>query len=99
MGHMLTEDQFTEGFGDLYYTGPLEVAQEFMRKTAGVTVQRSGEYVEVLFGHDGQEAVTWENANEWGRAHTEEEAWRFALGAAFGPIDAEFEPFDIGGDE
>jgi hypothetical protein len=37
----------------------------------------------------------WDNCDEFGNGSTEEDAWRWALGAAFGPADDEFSAFPL----
>lgn len=93
--YVLTVDSFETRHGDLYYTGPLEPAQAFVKRDQGTSeTQLENGLWEVLVGYSA-DPVTWDNAAEWGRGETLEEAWRFALGAVFGPIDEEFVPFEL----
>lgn len=95
MTHMVTiKDLETRG-DNTYYTGPLEEAKAFIRAYANVSVfSRPGQTIGVYFNHDGDDANP-DNCNEFGKAPTEEEAWRLALGAAFGPADDEFSAFPL----
>lgn len=98
MSHTVTEKDFTTRNDDLYYTGPLEEAKALIRKEFAVTEQSywmDGEQRHtVMFGIVG-EPVTWDTMNDYGNGGSSEEAWRFALGAEFGPLDDGFEPFDL----
>jgi hypothetical protein len=98
--HTVTAEDFEVRNGDLYYTGPLAEAQAFIRQEYGVT-----EHVITLNGDLGQahevliayshDAPTMADAAEWGHGPTLEDAWRWVLAAAFGPLDDEFVPFPL----
>ena len=95
--HTVTIEDLSEGNGDTYYTGPLEPAKAFIRQDAEITeTVEDGTHV-VLIGttHAPGETVTWENADDWGKGPDNETAWRYALGAAFGPADDEFVPVEL----
>lgn len=98
MSHTVTEADFIrrEDSGDLYYTGPLEEAKAFIRREFAVSVSKQGASFVVLLGNE--EPVTWETCNDWGKGLTEEEAWRYALGAELGSESGVFEPFDLPSD-
>lgn len=96
--HTITSaDLLDAANGDCIYNGPLEPARRFLQRYAKTTVERTEGRVSVLVctTHTDGEAVTWENLDSWGTGPDEETAWRFALGAEFGPADSEFEPFEL----
>ena len=77
--------------GDWYYTGPLPAAQRVAALDAypHVTTRDDGS-VSVLLCHtepppNATPEEAWGVASEWGAGATTEEAWRYVLGAAFGP--------------
>jgi hypothetical protein len=76
----------TEREGGTYYTGPLRPAQRAMRNEYGddLDVERRDDGTWVVTEHRG---TTHENPNQWGAGATEEEAWRYLIGADFGPLD------------
>lgn len=95
MTYFLTEkDLIIEG-DNTVYVGDLGFAKKFIREYASIRVDsQPGQYT-VLICQDGAEP-DWENCNEWGKStESEDEAWRYALGAAFGPLDGEFQPFPL----
>jgi hypothetical protein len=96
MPTMLTADQLEErpNLGT-FYTGPLEPAKDHLARNdyASAVSERDGVHT-VLVGYTS-DTVTWDNCAEFGNGQTPEEAWRFALGAAYGPVDSEFEPIDL----
>jgi hypothetical protein len=82
-----------------YYTGPLDEAKDFIRSLYSVTessyTDKEGEKrFSVYLGLDGEE-VGWKNCNDFGNGDTMDEAWRYALGAEFGPADGEFSAFPL----
>lgn len=95
MATMLTADQLEERTGGTYYTGPVEPAQNYLARHGYDTdaFEENGKTT-VLVGYTG-EKVTWENCAEFGKGPTADEAWRYALGAAYGPVDDEFAPIDL----
>lgn len=96
MPTMLTADHLEERQDQgTFYTGPLQPAKDFMARHDYATAvsEKDGTHT-VLIGYDGT-AVTWDNCADFGRAKTPEDAWRFALGAAYGPADDEFQPLDL----
>lgn len=75
-----------------YYKGPLEPAKKAMLDEYGdnITVEHKieeGGYW-IVTEHRGS---TVESPNQWGSGSTEEEAWRYLIGADFGPLDATYE--------
>lgn len=89
-------DLVEDANGDCKYVGPLEPAQQFIREDCAVTVLHEGQRVSVLVSTtDRPDTVTWETCDSWGTGPDEETAWRYVIGAEFGPADSEFEPFDI----
>lgn len=82
--------------GDCYYTGPLAPAVAVMKRERIIRLlpYASGKFqvVFVDFTLDGSRPDTWERAAEFGTGDTPEVAMRYALGAAFGPIDSEYDP-------
>lgn len=98
MTHFLTIKDLDTRPEGTYYTGPLEEAKDFLRSYSNVTVSfQPGRSVTVFINQDGgtDEVADWGNCNEFGKGPTEEDAWRFALGAAFGPADDEFSAFPL----
>lgn len=86
--YRLTVKDFGTGLnGDLLYIGPLEVAQDFMRKHDNTVKVERVDYSLKLW------RVELADGNSYGVADTVEMAWRYALAAEFGPIDEEFSPF------
>lgn len=88
-GHMLTAADFGTGInGDLLYIGPLAEAQEFICKNDN-TVDTNLNPTTRLW------RVELSDGNSFGVADTLEMAWRYAMGAEFGPIDENFVPFRL----
>lgn len=71
--------------GDTFYTGPLEAGIRLAQKYRIVSVEQVDGGVLVGLGD------SFPSDAEWGCGPTEEIAWRFALGAMFGPIDSEYD--------
>lgn len=74
-----------------YYTGPLEPAIKAMRDEYGdaITVSQNsvtGAWFAVEHRGSPDDSIY----NQWGQGSTEEEAWRYLIGADFGPIDATY---------
>ena len=81
----------TETEHGTYYTGPLEPAKramldEYGDDDIGVDLRPDGTWL--VTEHRG---ATHENPNQWGAGVTQEEAWRYLIGADFGPLDATYE--------
>lgn len=98
MVHMLTIKDLEIRPQGTYYTGPLEEAKTFIRHYCNVSVFfRPGKNVTVFIDQDGgdDQVPDWGHCNEFGNGTTEEDAWRWALGAAFGPADDEFSAFPL----
>lgn len=74
--------------GDTYYTGPLMVAQDAARKDRHV---HKGQRPDGVWFVHLCDDFAGEQVAEWGNGSTIEQAWRFALGAYFGPIDEEYD--------
>lgn len=70
---------------DTFYTGPLEAGIRLAQKDRIVSVEQVEGGVLVGLGD------SFPGDAEWGCGPTEETAWRFALGAMFGPIDSEYD--------
>jgi hypothetical protein len=84
-----------------FYTGPLELAKDFIRKMSASTETCYTKYGKVRYSvylsinaGDGEEA-NWDNCNDFGNGDTPEEAWRYALGGEFGPANDEFSAFPL----
>lgn len=91
----LTERDLEERPNGTFYTGPLEPAKAHLVRNFYATEASEKDGVHtVLVGYESS-AVSWENCSEFGRGKSAEEAWRFALGAAYGPVDSEFSPIDL----
>lgn len=73
--------------GDVRYVGPLHLGKRAALLDRFPLVTHHETHVRVEL-HDDAEHTS---AAEWGAGPTEEEAWRYALGAAFGPMDAEYD--------
>lgn len=74
--------------GDTYFVGhDLEAAKRLVLRDRWAKVERHDGHVYVSLCDD----ETLIQEAEWGSGATEEVAWRFALGAAFGPIDTEYD--------
>lgn len=97
MTYMLTIKDLENRPEGTYYTGPLDVAKAFIREYCNVSVVfRPGKRTTVYIDQSGSEAVPdWHHCDEFGNGATEEIAWRWALGAAFGPADDEFSAFPL----
>lgn len=76
----------------VYYSGPLEPAKRALLDSYGednitvvhLTDYATGEpYVQVTEHRGGAQ----DSPNQWGSAETEDEAWRYLIGADFGPLD------------
>lgn len=79
--------------GDTFYTGPLNAGIELALEDFVILVKgkSSPDYFAdmiytVLLTTDGTENST----DDWGVGSTVEEAYRYALGACFGPVDSEY---------
>lgn len=81
---LLIEDEH----GDVLYTGDLDAGKALARADRWVVEKpgASGWYVVEL--HDSPDL---DSMAEWGAGETPDEAWRYALGAMFGPLDAEYD--------
>lgn len=88
-GHMVTAADFGTGInGDLLYIGPLDPARDFINRN-----DNTGSCVRDFY--TGLWRVELADGNSFGVADTPEMAWRYAIGAEFGPIDEGFEPFRL----
>lgn len=88
---MLSNSILTETGVGTYYTGPLDPAVKAMRDEYGndLTVEHDPETGFCLVTeHRGTEPGS---PNQWGKGKTEEEAWRYLIGAEFGPLDDTYE--------
>ena len=73
--------------GDVYYTGPLDAGMRLaLRDRWARMVRKDGKWM-VRLCDDEQGLLE----AEWGNAENPDDAWRFALGAMFGPIDSEYD--------
>jgi hypothetical protein len=102
MVHMLTIKDLETRPDGTYYTGPLEEAKAFIADWINSTEaryrDRTGKlryavYLTLEVG-DGKPASN-DNCNDIGVGDTNEEAWRYALGAEFGPADDNFSAFPL----
>jgi hypothetical protein len=94
MATTLTADQLEERPNGIFYTGLLEPAQAYLARDYASSVSEKDGVTTVLLGYTA-DPVTWENCAEFGKGPSPEEAWRYALGAAYGPADDEFQPIDL----
>lgn len=85
--YRLTDKDFAEdSSGDVIYIGPLQIAIDFIKGPNKSTV-------EISRTAKGGWRVELDEGNVFGQADTQELAWRYALGAEFGPLDENFVPF------
>ena len=83
----------TETEHGTYYTGPLEPAKRALLDEYGdnITVHYNDENgVWQVAEHRGSPVGDF-SPNQWGLGATEEEAWRYLIGADFGPLDATYD--------
>lgn len=82
------------------YVGPLEEGKMQAHRDFYTQSSKDGDkWVVVLMRNlpasgtskEEWDAACFEAADMWGRGDTEEEAYRYALGALFGPIDAQYD--------
>ena len=101
MVYMLTIKDLETRPEGTYYTGPLEEAKAFIADWISSTEARyslNGEdkcTVMLAYSMEDGKMVSLENYDEYGTGPTMEEAWRYALGAEFGPADDEFSAFPL----
>lgn len=98
MAHMVTIKDLEERSEGTYYKGPLEPAKDFMREDWGVSessYMADGKRMYLVCFTIGQGLASLANCNDFGRADTLEDAWRYALGAEFGPADDNFSAFPL----
>lgn len=95
--YTVTAEDLPTRNGDTYYTGPLEPAKAFVYEYEQVSESVEDATHVVLIGttHAPGDTVTWETADDWGKGPDNETAWRYALGALFGPADSEFVPVEL----
>jgi hypothetical protein len=74
--------------GDTYYVGDLEAGKALVARDRYVF---EGPRPLGYYGVDLCDTENPDDVAEWGRGATPEEAWRYALGAAMGPIDADYD--------
>lgn len=82
----------TETEDGTYYTGPLDPAKRAMlsEHNGYITVSHNaetGRWVAVEHYPSSDDA----DYNQWGSGQTEEEAWRYLIGADFGPLDETYD--------
>lgn len=101
MAHMLTIKDLEEHDRGTFYTGPLDEAKAFIEDWIASTESRYSKDEKVRYAvflsmdsGDGEPASN-NNCNTFGIGDTSEEAWRYALGAEFGPADDEFSAFPL----
>ena len=87
--HRLTAKDLPEINGMSFYAGPLAPAIEFVKKHKEHDADPKRDIT------SGSWSVTLQDGNIWGQGDTPEMAWRFALGALFGPADDEFMELDL----
>jgi len=101
VAHMLTIKDLETRPEGTYYTGPLEEAKAFISDWIASTeshYSKDGkDWYSVYLSMDtgNGEPATKDNCNDFGHGETSEEAWRYALGAEFGPADDEFSAFPL----
>jgi len=92
----LTKNSFIndEKTDSLFYTGPLEAAKKIAvaERIVKEYVNRKGNFVVSLNDECSDGSLS---EAEWGAADTNEQAWRFALGAFFGPYDYDEDSIEI----
>lgn len=78
----------TKNNNDTYYVGPLEPAISLAREDASDPLL-APQFIAARAGSVGAYRV--ETDHNWGQGASEEEAWRFYLGAVFGPEDDQYD--------
>jgi|ERR671927_986986 hypothetical protein len=91
--HTVTESDFEERKGGLYYIGPLEPAIKFVQQDHGTLEESENGRTYVNYDHTPPKG--WDDCAEFGVGETPEEAWRYIMGAVFGPLDEEFHPIPL----
>lgn len=77
-----------DGEADTYYTGDLTAGQALASENRYVfTDELTGSHYSVLLC----DSLNRDDLAEWGSGQSVEEAWRYALGAMFGPVDDEYD--------
>lgn len=79
---VLTDD------GDTVFQGDVEAGKALVRQD--YTLLEGHTEASLFFAHICDDAEG-DDVAFWGRGKTQEEAWRFALGEALGPIDEEYD--------
>lgn len=76
-----------------YYTGPLNagIAVAHRERYSAEGLTRPGVYRVNLSDSPAIDALDERDLAEWGSGPDRETAWRYALGALFGPIDDEYD--------
>lgn len=74
--------------GDTFYTGDLDAAKRLVAEERDVNKRV---HADNHWTVDLVEKGTVDDVAEFGAGRTEEQAWRYALGAYFGPIDSEYD--------
>lgn len=101
MAHMLTIMDLETRPDGTYYTGPLEEAKAFISDWIATTeashFKGGGHWYSVYLSQTvtDSEQASLSNCDTYGSGPTAEEAWRYALGAEFGPADDEFSAFPL----
>jgi hypothetical protein len=78
--------------GDTYFIGDLDEGQALARVDrvvfTGEVIALNGKPAFFVHLNDSEDP---DDTAEWGNGATQEEAWRYALGALFGPMDSEYD--------
>lgn len=87
---MASNSILTDTDDGTFYTGPLEPARQAMLNEYGdsITARTLPDGGVEVVEHRGS---TPDSPNQWGVGATAEEAWRYLIGADFGPLDATYE--------
>ena len=87
----------TDDSGDTFYTGDLDAAKRLVAEERDVNQRVHAnnhwtvDLIEKGAAYDEGEA----DVAEYGKGRTEEQAWRYALGAYFGPVDSEYDEMHV----
>jgi hypothetical protein len=71
----------------LFYVGPLDRGKQLVRDRAWKVTYNAGPETYLVEIAYGLELHGHDDVAEWGKGRTEEEAWRYALGAATGSYE------------
>lgn len=85
------DDLLVERHNGTYFMGDLDAAKRIMLDEYGddITERTNANGRVEVVEHRGNTGGA-DNPNQWGQGLTSDEAWRYLIGADFGPIDSEY---------